>query len=435
MSEAAWSPDGRRIVYHTTDSGDPTFVTAPDETVGQQIYVAPRLTHVHHPIWSKDAAWIYVVKGFPPDEMDIWRIRPTGGEPERITFHDSLVAYPAPIDDRTLLYTTRAEDGSGPWLYGMDLKSRTPRRLSLGLERYTSIAASSDGRRWVATVASPKASLWSFPISERVVAEENVRRVGLASARALSPRLGPGYLLYLSSKGGADGVWKLEGETSAELWKGTNGAVSGAPAISPDGRLIAFPVRRAGRIQLHVMNADGTGARPIGEPLDVRGAPAFSPDGQWIAVAGDMGSGSRIYKVPTAGGPPQALTQEASLNPLFAPDGRYLLYSGRRVGTTFAMGALALDGRPANLPDFVLAAGSRARFRPGHPELIVLKGGLSHKNFYRLDLRTRREQPLTSFGSEYSGIGEFDVSPDGKDIVFDRLQDQSDIVLIDLPGR
>ena len=92
--ELAWSPDGTRMVYHTNADGDPLFVTEPSEEVGKQIYAAERGVHCHFPLWSPDAAFIYFVQGFPPDEMDIWRIRPAGGSPERITSHNSRVASP-----------------------------------------------------------------------------------------------------------------------------------------------------------------------------------------------------------------------------------------------------------------------------------------------------------------------------------------------------
>jgi len=71
------------------------------------------------------------------------------------------VAYPAPIDNRTVLYVARDQDGSGPWLWALDVERKLTRRVSFGLEKYTSVAASADGRRLVASVASPGPSLWS----------------------------------------------------------------------------------------------------------------------------------------------------------------------------------------------------------------------------------------------------------------------------------
>ena len=123
------------------------YVTEPNERVGRPIFTAPEGHHNHFPTWSPQATFIYFVHGFPPDETDIWRIRPTGGEPERITLHNATVSYPALLDERTMLYLATAENGSGPWLYVIDVERQVPHRVSVGVQRYTSIAASADGRR------------------------------------------------------------------------------------------------------------------------------------------------------------------------------------------------------------------------------------------------------------------------------------------------
>ena len=137
---------------------------------GKQIFVNEQPgIHSHFPLWSPDSDFVYFVQGFPPDEMDIWRIRATGGSPERITYHNSRVAHPTFLDRRTLLYTSRDADGSGPWLYGIDVERRVPHRISFGVEQYTSIAADREGRRLVASVANPDANLWGVPILGGIV--------------------------------------------------------------------------------------------------------------------------------------------------------------------------------------------------------------------------------------------------------------------------
>jgi hypothetical protein len=79
------------MAYHTSADGDPIFVTEPGEKVGKQMYIAGPGVHNHFPLWSTDGAYIYFVQGFPPDEMDIWRIPSIGGSPERITSHNSAL--------------------------------------------------------------------------------------------------------------------------------------------------------------------------------------------------------------------------------------------------------------------------------------------------------------------------------------------------------
>ena len=51
-----------------------------------------------------------------------------------------------------------------------------------------------------------------------------------------------------------------------------------------------------------------------------------------------------------------------------------------------------------------------------------------------LDLATMKSRPLTHLNNS-AAMRAFDVTPDGKQIVFDRQKDNSDIVLIDLHGK
>lgn len=63
--------------------------------------------------------------------------------------------------------------------------------------------------------------------------------------------------------------------------------------------------------------------------------------------------------------------------------------------------------------------------------LAVLKGEFLHKNFWLIDLITGQQRQLTNFSREFL-ISDFDISPDGKEIIFSRLKENSNIVLIDL---
>jgi Tol biopolymer transport system component len=436
VSEFDWSPDGRRIVFHPPTSGDPMFVTALDEKLGRQIYVARAGVHNHFPVWSHDGAFIYFVQGLPLEDSDVWRIRPTGGEPERLTSHNSRVTFPTLLGNRTLLYLATDDDGAGPWIYAMDVERRVPHRISTGVEEYMSLAASADGRRLVATVARLKAGLWRVPIADRVIDESEAIQIPLPTARGLSPRMGPGYIVYRAPTAGTDGLWKLaEGGAKTELWNGLDGRALGGPAIAPDGQRLAFLVQRRGRIQLYLTNADGSGARRVAEDLDMRGAPAWSPDGQWLAVAANRGGEPHLFKIPVGGGTPLPIVKEYSTDPIWSPSGQFLVYSGADVGTTFSVKAVNADGTPHDLPKLILTRGARRlAFLGGEDALVFLKGDISHKEFWLVNLKTGRERQLTNLGRKLV-IGDFDVSTDGREIIFDRAREESDIVLFDLPDQ
>jgi Tol biopolymer transport system component len=65
--------------------------------------------------------------------------------------------------------------------------------------------------------------------------------------------------------------------------------------------------------------------------------------------------------------------------------------------------------------------------------LITLQGTAPNQNFFGLNLETGEQRQLTSFDLKSgSAVQNFDVSPDGKRIVFDRLRNHADIVLMNL---
>ena len=56
------------------------------------------------------------------------------------------------------------------------------------------------------------------------------------------------------------------------------------------------------------------------------------------------------------------------------------------------------------------------------------------QDFWLLDLRTMSPRRLTRF-KDLSTMRTFDITPDGKQIVFDRKQENASVVLINLPAR
>jgi Tol biopolymer transport system component len=436
VAEFDWSRDGSRLVYHTPGPGDPLFVSDGNVRPGARpIFTAPAGLHSHFPLWSANAEQIYFVQGTLPDKLDIWRIPATGGTPERITSHNGHVIYPVLWDRRTLMYLASDPDGSGPWLYSMDVERRIPHRLTSGLDRYTSLAASADGQRLVATLASPKRTLWRLPIADSLTGVSAAVPIPLTTGTGFSPRLGRNYLLYVSGTGTTESIWKLANEASTELWSGQGAQIFGGPAISPDGRSITFSVRQGGQTLLYVMQADGSDARIVTDSLALQGSPAWAPDGKSITSAADDHGTPHLFRVPLDGHSPTRFVQEYSLDPAWAPDGRFVVYSGPDIGTTFSEKAVTAEAAVHPLRALTLTRGARhVAFLPGGLGLVLLRGEIQHKNLWLVDLETGAERQLTNLPADFD-IRDFDISPDGRDVVLERSQERSDVVLMDLPRR
>ncbi|MEO6759095.1 MAG: DNA-binding protein, partial [Saprospiraceae bacterium] len=421
---------------HTAGDGDPMFLSDRTGANARQIFVDPVAgMHNHYPAWSPDGRWIYFAHGsYAVNETDLWRIPSTGGEAQRLTHHQNQVAYPTPIDERTLLYIARSEEGSGPWLWALDVQTKSTRRVSLGVEQYLSVSASADGRRIAATVSNPTASLWSVPILEHVATEADVRQFPLPTVRAFAPRFGPDALYYLSSRGAGDGLWRHGAGQSVEIWKPSDGPLFATPAISPDGRRVAVVLKRQHRLRLHLLSADGSEIQPLTEAIDVQGTACWSPDGQWIVTGGSDTDGPGLFKIPVAGGQSRRLARGAATHPVWSPLGDLIVYTGAVIGAHAPLLAVRPDGVPVKLPEIaVYTNGERARFLPDGKRLVYAEGAKRSQDFAILDLTTMKMRSLTRLENR-GETRTFDISRDGKHVVFDRLRDHADIVLIDLPA-
>jgi Tol biopolymer transport system component len=431
VAEYDWSHDGRKLVFHTTAPGDPIFVREPGSP-DRLVYVARAGVHCHFPVWSPDDAFIYFARGIPTDGVwDIWRVRPSGAGLERLTTHNSYVAYPTLLDQRTMVYLATSGDGSGPWLYTLDTERRVPDRISFGLETYTSLGASADGKRLVATVVYSGSSLWRLTLRAKDGAPATAPTPALLSADGAHPRLGSDYVLYVAWQGGKQGIWTLRQGATREIWSSTHSLIAGVPAISPDGRHIAFITREGDRALLYVIDPDGSHSRIIADSLALRGNPAWAPDGQSILTAVVREEEPHLTRVFLNGAPIQPLVAEYSVDPVWSPDGSFLVYSGADIGTTFPLRAAARDGRPYPLPTMILTRGARrVAFSPDGQSLVILRGDFDHKDFWLIDLRTGAEHMLAKLPAEFV-IGDFDISPDGSEILFDRVEKNSELALIE----
>ena len=140
-----------------------------------------------------------------------------------------------------------------------------------------------------------------------------------------------------------------------------------------------------------------------------------------------------IVEVALADGAVQRIVDGGALNPVWSPDGELIVYAGPQVLSELPLLAVRPDGEPVELPPIrVLSRGERMRFLPDGSGLGYMQGHDPSQDFWLLDLDTKKTRQLTRLDKNAT-MRTFDVTPDGSRIVFDRSNENSDIVLIELP--
>jgi Tol biopolymer transport system component len=435
----AWAPDGNRLVYvFKANRDDPIFLV---DRIGAdpRLVLEPGPLKNLNPVWSPDGEWIYFVRGAEPQDesrMDIWRVRPAGGPAEQMSDQPLAINFLASVDPGTLLHVARDRDGSGPWLWAFDVHARRSRRMPTGVDQFTSVSASRDGRRIVATVSNPSASLWRLPLRDRLVEEQETEPYALPvpTGRALAPRFSRQALFYLSARGTRDGLWKVQQGESTEVWRDAEGALSEPPAVSPDGQQLAVVARRDGRRTLSIMAADGTRIRALAPSIEVAGAAGqsaidWSPDGTRIVAGGRDGRGPALFVIPIDGGPVVRLREGSWTNPQWSPTDTLIVYAGQSVVGQVQLLGIRPDGTPVEIAPVMVRPGGY-RFLPDGRRIVFIPR-IQALDFWIFDIAGGATRQLSSLANR-GALRTFDITPDGRSIVFDRSRQNSNIALFDL---
>ncbi len=206
-----------------------------------------------------------------------------------------------------------------------------------------------------------------------------------------------------------------------------------APALSPDGKRLAFQSHKDGNWEIYVQSLESQDVARITNDLAYDGAPAWSPDGKQIAFESYRASDLDIWVVNADGSNPLNLTSNEpayDYGPAWSPKGNWIAYTSwstghKQVFITSPDGEQHLnlsqnqfdDEQPAWSPD-----GKRLAFvsnREGCEQLTdeVVLNDCQRREIYVANFdgtRLSNMQQLTFGGHDIAPVW----SPDGKFIAF-----------------
>jgi Tol biopolymer transport system component len=222
------------------------------------------------------------------------------------------------VDDGWIVYVSEAS--GAPVIYRMRSSAQERQRLSPESAPHYPVRPLPDGGLLAIEVDEPEHGLHLERLLRIDLAGDlSIAPLSEFSGRARSPSVAPdgAWIVFEGDRASFRDLYRRDlvapsERSQAKATKKNKGRDAGLrrltddpagnfePAISPDGRRIAFASSRDGNAEIYVMNADGSEPRRLTHDPHSDTAPSWSPDGRYLAFLSDRGGGDRIYLLEAA---------------------------------------------------------------------------------------------------------------------------------------
>ncbi len=165
-------------------------------------------------------------------------------------------------------------------------------------------------------------------------------RLTTAPGEDRDPTAAGGTVVFVSGRDGNAELYSVPAAGGGERRLTSTANAEGEPALSRDGRRLAFTREVGGLPKLWVSAADGSGAERAAAMLgfggSVEAAPSWAPDGGRLAFMSTSRGGADLFQLELSSGTatPLAAERAPEVEPAWSPDGRYVAYAAEVDGDT-----------------------------------------------------------------------------------------------------
>jgi len=415
----AWSADGGSLIFPQQNTLEgPSYLielSLRDRTV-QSITVPPLLWDGDFaPSVSPDGRTLALIRGSEELARDVYVMSLPTGPVQRVT-HGYLAMSLAWTQDSSSIVFSSSRNGALS-LWRVKATGGDPQRLAaVGDDAYAP-AIAPRGHRLIYSHGSAIWGIFAADLAEKTPAPAVILT---SSEQDAAPHLSPtgDRMIFQSWRSGSREIWgaRTDGSDPIQL---TNhpGESAGNPSWSPDGKFIAFDARLDSFSHIYLIGANGGPPRTItsGSYNDV--APAWSPDGRYLYFGSKRSGTWQIWRVPMdSSALPQQVTSNGGVVAMVSKNGERIYYTKYMVSGLWEQPATGgherklFDGPPAEYPEYWTLSSDGIYALSLVGQQFALR---------RVDAQTGASKVLGNL--KYSPTVGLSISPDGKKMVYSGL--------------
>jgi len=426
----SFSPDGKQFAFVRIGPTDGThlMVANADGTDERVLAMRPAIS-LYFAAWSPNGKTIvFAGPDSPGGGSHIWAVSPADGNMQSVYTTQSSVGRALWLPNgRGMLATIRDPAQGRGQIWSISYPGGEARRVTNDLIDYElqALNLTHDGKSMVTIENTISSNLWVAPGGVAAHAGQITSgRVGVRGISAVPART----IVFLNQK---DDLYSIHEDGSALTLLTPKMHENGNPSACRDGRHIVFESRLDGGRNIWGMDVDGSHVTQLthnGSAL----SPVCSPDSQSFQYF-DL-NGMKNWRMPIGGGTPTQVDMKnlPAVASSYSPDGKLIAYNDFGPGGDVPNQIVvipAAGGEPTYRFQVRGDAGlERLRWTPEGSGLDYYLTNKGVGNIWRQPIPKGSPRQITNFTSDQ--IFSFDWSSDGKQLYVARGSISSDIVLI-----